>query len=459
MLSCLVASEALAQVATGNTSKSEADLTVLLPSAPGKTLVATYCSSCHALISTIRGSRTEQQWANVVEDMILEHHAPIRNQDIPVIAEYLGKYAGPDNPLKDFPLDLNAVAMPGLERLPFLPADKAKAILDYRSTKGTISSIDELESLLGHDTLEKLKPYVTIGNGESPAQSAKPAIDTQQPPANPVGTSGAADKHIKTTKLAEGVYAVFPTADAGTSTNSAFIVNKSSVWVFDAPKEHVTAEILKEIQALTKAPVEHVFLAHHHLDHFEGLGVYPDASVVLHINCKENLQALPEGGHALDKNPVITYDHKVVFNEDGREIQVIHPGRFHTNGDTIVYLPKEKIVFAGDLYSWDSVGNLREGYLREWIQALEMLEKMDVEVIIPGHGDHVANKQDVAAYRAYITALVNEVDRLVKAGKSLEEIQKTFDLPEYRHLEKWDRMMPRNLERAYQELAGKWTPD
>jgi glyoxylase-like metal-dependent hydrolase (beta-lactamase superfamily II) len=262
-------------------------------------------------------------------------------------------------------------------------------------------------------------------------------------------------KHVKITKLADGVYAAFPTPDAGTSTNSAFVVNKRSVWVFDPTK--VSVEILDEIRALTGAPVKHVAIAHHHPDHFEGVGAYADASVVLHTNCEANIQALEEGGHALDGRSLITYDHKLIFEEDGREIQVIHPGRFHTNGDTIVYLPKEKIVFAGDLYSWDSVGNLREGYLREWIDALAMLEKMDVDVIVPGHGDHLANKQDVAAYRAYITAFVAEMEKHIKAGKSLEEIQKTFDLPEYRHLEKWDRMMPRTIERAYQELTGKWT--
>ena len=57
----------------------------------------------------------------------------------------------------------------------------------------------------------------------------------------------------------------------------------------------------------------------------------------------------------------------------------------------------------------------------------------------------------------YITALVSEVEKQIEAGKSLEEIQKNFDLPKYRHLEEWSKFKDSNVRRAYEEIKGKWT--
>lgn len=148
------------------TESRQVDFTLLLPAEAGKDLVATHCSSCHSLSSTVSGSRTAEEWANTVEDMILEHHAPIREKEVRIIADYLGKYAGPGNPLREFPVDLNTATQAALSRLPFVTADKARRILEYRAGKGKISNLAELADILGSDTLQKLQPYVTVKNGD-----------------------------------------------------------------------------------------------------------------------------------------------------------------------------------------------------------------------------------------------------------------------------------------------------
>jgi cyclase len=265
-------------------------------------------------------------------------------------------------------------------------------------------------------------------------------------------------KHLKTVRLAEGVYGVFTLPGAGLDSNSGFIVNRTSVWVFDPFDRELAPELLNEIRTITDLPVKRVVISHHHADHAEGAGLFPEAVSIGHINMRKNLLESAGGHDEHRDSPFLTYERTLVFHEDGREIQVLHLGRYHTNGDTLLYLPEEKVVFLGDLLSLGGAGNMREAYLRNgYIKVLKKVEAMDVETIMPGHGSRVASKQDLADCREYITAFVNEVEKQVEAGKSLEEIQESFDLPKYRHLEEWSKFKDSNVRRAYQEIKGKWT--
>jgi hypothetical protein len=140
----------------------EADLSILLPDDQGKILVATYCAMCHSLKNTIVGSRDSEQWTNTIEKMVFEYNAPMSEEEIELSSTYLGKYAGLTNPIKEIPLDLNSVSGEGLARLSFLSSEDVQLIVEYREEKGPFSKIEQLSEVVRAETMEKMRPYLTI---------------------------------------------------------------------------------------------------------------------------------------------------------------------------------------------------------------------------------------------------------------------------------------------------------
>jgi glyoxylase-like metal-dependent hydrolase (beta-lactamase superfamily II) len=134
--------------------------------------------------------------------------------------------------------------------------------------------------------------------------------------------------------------------------------------------------------------------------------------------------------------PTLVFTDKLDVDIGNREVQVKHLGRGNTPGDSIVYLPKEKILVAGDLlvhpipYTFD-------GYPAEWAQTLEKMSHLDAVTIVPGHGAILHDK----VYLNLMTDLLNnaveqmrgQVRRIGHPGfHSLEEVKNSIDLTPFR---------------------------
>jgi len=142
--------------------EAEADLSLLLPEEEGKILVAVYCSMCHSLKNTLVGARSQQQWANTIDKMVFEYHAPISDEEAEVMSSYLEKHAGLENPLKDIPMDLNSASRKALARIPFLSPEDQQSILELRETQGPLTDMEQLAEVLDSETVEKLRPYLKL---------------------------------------------------------------------------------------------------------------------------------------------------------------------------------------------------------------------------------------------------------------------------------------------------------
>jgi glyoxylase-like metal-dependent hydrolase (beta-lactamase superfamily II) len=137
-------------------------------------------------------------------------------------------------------------------------------------------------------------------------------------------------------------------------------------------------------------------------------------------------------------------------------------GRGHTDGDLYIYMPREKVVVTGDAVV-DWMPFMNDGYPEEWGQTVGELEKLDIERIIPGHGEP-ATKAHLATFRGYLTDLVAAVKKAGADGMSLDEMKKKIsdDLaPKYEaYMSRYpvgqyrDRV-PVNIEAAYNKLVKK----
>jgi glyoxylase-like metal-dependent hydrolase (beta-lactamase superfamily II) len=130
--------------------------------------------------------------------------------------------------------------------------------------------------------------------------------------------------------------------------------------------------------------------------------------------------------------PNVTYRDKKVLDLGNREVQLLFLGRGHTNGDTFVYLPKEKIVCTGDMLE-SGPAYMGDGQMDEWIVTLENLKKLDFETVLPGHGVPFKNgKAHITAFQGYLRDVVSQVDQFRKQGVTAEDAARKVDLSAYK---------------------------
>ncbi len=119
--------------------------------------------------------------------------------------------------------------------------------------------------------------------------------------------------------------------------------------------------------------------------------------------------------------PTIAFERTMTLYRREREIQLLHLGRAHTEGDVFVYLPKEKVLITGDaVIGWTPF--MGDGYPEDWVATLDRLTRLDFTHIIMGHGN-VADRKWLTTFRAYIHDMVEAVRQEVAAGATLDEVK------------------------------------
>jgi len=113
-----------------------------------------------------------------------------------------------------------------------------------------------------------------------------------------------------------------------------------------------------------------------------------------------------------DRLPDMTFDHQLTLDLGGREVRLLHLGRGNTAGDVVVYLPKERIVIAGDLLDYP-VPYLGGGYPTEEIDTLRSLARLDAEIIVPGHGEIQRDKVYLATVTDFLQVVTHSVQRQI----------------------------------------------
>jgi glyoxylase-like metal-dependent hydrolase (beta-lactamase superfamily II) len=125
--------------------------------------------------------------------------------------------------------------------------------------------------------------------------------------------------------------------------------------------------------------------------------------------------------------PNVTYKDRLVLYRGGREIDLLFLGRGHTAGDTVVFLPKEKIVCTGDLME-SRIAYMGSAYFDEWLTTLDALKRLDFAVDLPGHGAPFKDKGLITAFQSYIRDILAQAARLRGQGVTADEAAKRVDL-------------------------------
>lgn len=268
-------------------------------------------------------------------------------------------------------------------------------------------------------------------------------------------TALAGPSSYRLERLDEGVYAALVMPGGQASSNALVVESGEDVVVAGA---HFTAGAIRDLTALvaqtTMKPVRCFILTHHHGGYaYVDLDFPPGKEVVMSW---QTWKALEEEVREI-KFPVMFFNEGLTLKRGERTIILTNMEAGHSTGDTVVYLPGEGILFTSDLFYNGSAGYLGDGHMKEWVLALEFLERLKIRKIIPGYGD-VGTIQDLADFKKYLKAFLSEILLLIEQGKSLEQIKNEFSLPRYEDLPGYDHFLEDNIERAYNDLSAKLSP-
>ena len=236
----------------------------------------------------------------------------------------------------------------------------------------------------------------------------------------------AAQSKLAVQKLAEGVWAARPDKGA----NVGWFLHGDGVVAIDAGSDNATAaEILKQIAATTGGkPVRLVVLTHAHADHATGVRAFAAAGAQV-VSAERVagpiLGYLTQPGDPADpltakrnvKPTLMTVSERLILFDGLRRAEIQWLGPAHSNGDLVVLLPAEKILFAGDLAPNGRLPDLHlsDADAGSWAKVLPRLAAAPVEKMVPGHGE-IGPRQGIADSLAYLRKLDEIVQKLVKSG-------------------------------------------
>ncbi|MFF4697679.1 MBL fold metallo-hydrolase [Streptomyces chattanoogensis] len=281
------------------------------------------------------------------------------------------------------------------------------------------------------------------------------------------GTARTADAALPEpylTQLAAGVHA-FIQPDGGWCLNNAgFVTDGDATLVVDTAATERRARLLRRRIAESGAPTPRTVVnTHHHGDHTYGNSVFtPEATVIGHAACRRELLAAGHQLHAVWPEveygdirltaPTVTFTDELTLHVGGIEVRLLHPGVAHTPGDTIVWLPAQRIVFTGDLVFHGGTPFIFMGSLTGSLRALDLLRSLDAETVVPGHGPVTGPEvyDGIERYLRYVEALARSGR---EAGRTPLEVAREADLGPFGELAESERLVA-NLHRAYAELAG-----
>ena len=286
-------------------------------------------------------------------------------------------------------------------------------------------------------------------------------------------------KAYKFEKIAEGVYYATATGSMVTGSNNIAIIGSRDVLVVDTGTTPAAARaFIEDLKLVTTKPVRYVVNTHFHYDHTDGNQVYAGkADIIAHDYVKQAIQTLDvlhrepyqtsqlvnvprriddlkrqiarakdaatrqtlqqqlkvaEDGFEQLKElkptpPNVTYATRKVLDLGGREVQLRFLGRGHTNGDTVVFLPKEKIVATGDLME-SQIAYMGDAQFAEWLTTLDALKRLDFDTDLPGHGMPFRGKELITAFQGYLRDLMKQGVDLRKQGVPAETAAQRIDL-------------------------------
>lgn len=287
------------------------------------------------------------------------------------------------------------------------------------------------------------------------------------------------EKKVSFTELADGLYAYTAEGDP----NTGIVIGDDSVMVLDTQATPVMArKVIEKIRAVTDKPIQYIVVSHYHAVRVLGASAYGAEQIIASQDTydlivergdedfKSELERFPRLFNGVESIPgltwpTITFKGEMTVWMGKREVRLMQLGRGHSKGDTVIWLPEEKVLFSGDLVEYGATPYTGDAYLSDWPQTLERLADLGPVALVPGRGDALTTPQScleaIEGTKSFLRDMFESVKQGREAGKSLNEIYaQTYQLlkPNYGHWVIFDHCLPFDVSRAFDEAGGTIDP-
>ena len=287
-------------------------------------------------------------------------------------------------------------------------------------------------------------------------------------------------KKVSFDKLSDNAYAYTAEGDP----NTGIIVGDDCVMVIDTQATPIMAQdVIRHIRTVTDNPIKYVVLSHYHAVRVLGASAYqPEQIIASHDTYDlivergeqdkaseigrfprlfQNVESVPQGMTW----PTMTFKGEMTLWLGKLEVKLMQVGRGHTKGDTIVWIPSQRVLFSGDLVEFDATPYAGDAYFEDWPTTLDALAAMQPTSLVPGRGAALKTPEQVASglrgTRDFVAELYASVKAGAAAGKDLNSVYRETCAalkPKYGHWVIFDHCMPFDVTRAYDLATGHADP-
>ncbi len=215
--------------------------------------------------------------------------------------------------------------------------------------------------------------------------------------------------------------------------NNGWIIFEDYVLVIDANFPAGAKLIISQIRSLTSKPIRFAFDTHHHGDHAYGNQVFVDngAVPIAHTGVIEEMKRYETGYYGKKpgaweaaakgradvrssklKPPSVLFPKELIFDDGRHRVELMHLGVAHTHGDALAWLPKERILFTGDVCVNGPYNYVGDGDVGQWVATLEAAQKLGAKIVCTGHGPR-ATATVLDDQQAFFKALREQVGALM----------------------------------------------
>ncbi len=294
------------------------------------------------------------------------------------------------------------------------------------------------------------------------------------------------EKKVTFTKLSDNAYAYTAEGDP----NTGVIIGDDAVMVIDTQATPVMAQdVIRHIRTITDKPIKYVVMSHYHAVRVLGASAYAPDQIIASRDTYDLIVERGEQDKASEIGrfprlfqavesvppgmtwPTITFTGQMSLWLGKLEVQLMQVGRGHTKGDTIAWLPQQKILFSGDLVEFGATPYAGDAYFQDWPNTLDRLAAMLPSALVPGRGAALTTPELVAqglqGTRDFIADVWTSVQAGAEAGKDLRTVyEETMAklTPKYGDWVIFKHCMPFDVTRCYDEATEHpdpriWTAD
>jgi cyclase len=251
---------------------------------------------------------------------------------------------------------------------------------------------------------------------------------------------------------------------AGRPFSSGIIVTSEGVLVVDTLGSEAVGRAQREsITSVIKRPVRYVVNSSFHDQYSKGNLAYPDIFKIGHENYRTGLvEQMQRGGASADEQrsrlPTATFRDRMTLHFGGKEIQILYFGRAHTTGDSVVFVPQDRIAYVSELFFCDEFPNMAQGYGVSWLRVLDGVQALEADIFVPGHGPVPDDPKDTRAGLGRLKQVLADardaILREIGRGATEDQTVAAVKLQQYEKMPNFAAQRETTVRRMYKELTG-----